>query len=124
MHDFATRLKEYRLQNGFSLFQLAQRSGIDRAGLWRMEQGIHRPKPENLQRLSRALEVPYGELLRAAGYPEAELPPLRPYLRAQLGMSELEAVEIEHYIAEHYGTSAGPRAGEDEIDDEHIKYYD
>lgn len=113
--SFGAVLRQYREARGLSMYALARICGINAGNLSRIEQNEFRPRPENLQRLAEALDAPYDDLLAAAGYPVQPLPRLRPYLRSAYGMTEQDAVEIERYIAEHYGNEPGPMNGEDEL---------
>lgn len=118
VHPFGEWLRAFRISRGLSMRDLEARSGIQSGTLSRLEKGQFRPKPDNVQRLARALQVPHADLMVAAGYPAQQLPMLRPYLRAAFGMQEADAADVERYIQRKYGASTGPRDGEDELGDE------
>lgn len=62
-HRFARNLKAARLRAQMTQVGLAQAAGIDRKTLNRLEQGKHAASLENVEALSRVLEVPIIELL-------------------------------------------------------------
>ncbi|WP_010498562.1 helix-turn-helix domain-containing protein [Paenibacillus elgii] len=67
--NFGSYLKDKRVQKGLNLVQLSETSGISAAQISRIENGKRGvPKPENLKSLASALDVPYEELMRKAGY--------------------------------------------------------
>lgn len=56
IHQFATHLKRVRHEQGLSLADLAQRTGIDRSALSRLENGIYdNPTVSTLSRYAHAL---------------------------------------------------------------------
>ncbi|WP_172679223.1 transcriptional regulator [Paenibacillus pini] len=66
-------LKQLREKKGFSINQLAERAGISNSQISRMENGVRGiPKPPTLKKLAEALDVPYAELMNAAGYLESD----------------------------------------------------
>ena len=77
------------------------------------------PRPEKLEALAQVLALPVGEVFARAGYPTADLPPMKAYLRDRYGTLPSGARdEIETYfedIAARYGVEpSGPDLGEDE----------
>ncbi|MCV7281437.1 helix-turn-helix transcriptional regulator [Mycolicibacterium flavescens] len=68
------RLRELRMQRGFTLEEVAGRSNIDVSTLSRLESGKRRLALDHLPRLAAALSVSTDELLRT---PEAEDPRVR-----------------------------------------------
>ncbi|WP_417671715.1 helix-turn-helix domain-containing protein [Roseibium sp.] len=62
----ASRLARLRRQSGWTLDQLAERSGISRASLSRMERGDTSPTASVLGQLARAYRVPMAELFAGA----------------------------------------------------------
>lgn len=114
-------LRIRRLQLGLRLEEVAERAGVDSAGLSRAENGKKVPLPETLAALASTLDLPLADLYEAAGYPLPEqLPSLRPYLRRAYGVPEAAVDEIEQYlqqIANQYGGASLPREGEDELPD-------
>lgn len=76
-----------------------------------------RVRGETLQALAHALELPISDLLTAAQLvPAAELPTLRPYMRAKYADLPDEALdEVAHFIDElQQRHGHGPAANEDE----------
>lgn len=66
---FGEYLRNLREKKGYSIRQLALYSGISNSYLSQVEQGKRGiPKPEYLQKLAKALEIEYDDLLAAAGY--------------------------------------------------------
>lgn len=70
--DFLRRIRE---EKGLSLREAAKRSGLSHSYINAVERGKHpktkapiRPSPETLAGLSKAYNVPYQELMIAAGY--------------------------------------------------------
>ncbi|TMV04782.1 helix-turn-helix domain-containing protein [Ruegeria sediminis] len=74
----AGRLKELRLDRGWSLDQLAGESGLSRATLSRMEKGEVSPTAESLGRLCAAFGLPMSRLLMMV---EETFAPKVPYER-------------------------------------------
>jgi transcriptional regulator with XRE-family HTH domain len=106
-----------RARAGMSTIQLALGAGINQSNVVRLEQGrIARPKPELLQRLAEALDLPLNELYAVAGVP---LPRLQPYLRASYGLSAQDAARAQAYIerlaAGDGADGRGPSDGADEV---------
>ncbi len=62
-------LRRLRTRWGHSLEQLAQRSGVSRAMLSQVELGRSTPTINVVQRIARALEVPFSALLVGPGAP-------------------------------------------------------
>ncbi len=66
---FGQRLRELRKAKGMNQKELADKVGIDFTYLSKLENdAVKRPSPHVLHRLSEALDVPYEELMRLAGY--------------------------------------------------------
>ncbi len=57
------KLRDLRQGRGLTLADLAERAGLSISYLSEVERGRKYPKPEILQRLARALEVPFDELV-------------------------------------------------------------
>ncbi len=57
------RVRELRIRRGFSVTELADRSGMKRPNLSRLEYGRHIPSLETIERLASALEAPVAELI-------------------------------------------------------------
>ncbi|WP_025853214.1 helix-turn-helix domain-containing protein [Paenibacillus ehimensis] len=67
--NFGSYLKDKRIEKGLNIVQLSETSGMSAAQISRIENGKRGvPKPENIKSLALALEVPYEELMRQAGY--------------------------------------------------------
>jgi transcriptional regulator with XRE-family HTH domain len=101
-------LKTARERRGLSLYALAEKSGVDRGLLWRIEQGqVNNPKAENLSRIAEALGLSLTDVYAKAGYPATtRLPSLPVYLRTKYGHlppeKQEEVVEFFKQIeAEH-----------------------
>jgi transcriptional regulator with XRE-family HTH domain len=93
-------LPRLRKENGLSLYELSQRSGINRSNLHRMENGvITDPSRETLNRIARALGVE-PELLYdsvTAADPDA-LPSLPTYFRTKYHLTDDEIAEVERIV--------------------------
>jgi DNA-binding Xre family transcriptional regulator len=61
----ARHVRQVRSEKGWSVTELARRSGIAAPNLHRVESGKHVPSTATLVRLSEALEVPLARLLKA-----------------------------------------------------------
>jgi transcriptional regulator with XRE-family HTH domain len=61
-------LKRTRLRQGLSLRRLGELSGVDHSNISAYERGLHRPRPDTLLALARALGYPDADplLLHAA----------------------------------------------------------
>jgi len=57
------RIRQAREQKGYTVQQLAERSGIKRPNLSRLEHGRHQPSLETLERIAEALEIPVVKLI-------------------------------------------------------------
>ncbi|NEE02520.1 helix-turn-helix domain-containing protein [Phytoactinopolyspora halotolerans] len=73
--DVGPRLKRLRTQRGVTLAELAERTGISKSTLSRLESGQRRPSLELLLPISMAHQVPLDELIAA---PRGEDPRIRP----------------------------------------------
>jgi transcriptional regulator with XRE-family HTH domain len=93
-------LPRLRKQAELSLYELSQRSGINRSNLHRMESGvITDPSRETLNRIARALDVE-PELLYdsiTAADPDA-LPSLPTYFRTKYRLTDDEIAEVERIV--------------------------
>lgn len=107
-------LRQAREEAGLSLQRLADRIGIHKSYLGRIELGDYRqPSPEVLQKISRALGISYADLFALTGYriPE-ELPSLVPYLRSRYRMSDEDTRKALAYIQRlrrHHPPHGGPQ---------------
>lgn len=60
--DIGKRLRELRVAKGWSQYAIAERTGILRCNIWRIEKGQFIPGLETLATLARALEIDLYEL--------------------------------------------------------------
>lgn len=66
-------LKSVRELRAWSLARTAEEAGVSTAYLQKLERGeVASPSPHKLREIGRALEVPYADLMRLAGYAEEE----------------------------------------------------
>jgi len=57
MSDISTRVRQLRLERGFSVTELSRRSGIPRPNLSRIERGLVNPRVSTVERLLAALDL-------------------------------------------------------------------
>ena len=107
----AGRLRQRRLEKGWSPTQLARQAGVARTFLYRIENGeAPRPSAEVLQRLAQALETAVADLLEQ---PESvapeELPPSLRRLaeRDNLPLEDVAMLAAIWYRGEQPRTVAG-----------------
>jgi len=66
-HDLARRvgekIRQFRTAKGLSIEELAQRAGMQRPNLSRLEHGKHRPSLVTIERLAEALDIPVVDLV-------------------------------------------------------------
>lgn len=68
---FYEQLKDMRKMKGFTIRELADRSGVSAAYISQLENGNRGiPSPDVLMKLSEGLNMPYTELMQIAGYLE------------------------------------------------------
>jgi len=67
MAEFAERLKELRLAAGLSQAELAERAGLNRFGVAKLEQGVREPTWATVLELARALEVSVADFVPEKG---------------------------------------------------------
>ena len=93
-------IRQAREGLGLSLRQLALATDISHSFLLRLEHGEYAAtNPENLQRLSRVLELDERDLFSLAGMDAPEgLPAFTPYLRAKYDMPEEAAEQLHEYF--------------------------
>jgi transcriptional regulator with XRE-family HTH domain len=98
--EFGTYLKDLRLKRNLSTRELARKSGLDPAGILRIERGTQQAQTGTLKKLALALEVPAGDVLAAAGLlAPADLPDMSTYLRICHGnLSDETVASIDQYI--------------------------
>lgn len=69
--NFYEQLRDMRKLKGFTIRELADRSGVSAAYISQMENGNRGvPSPDVLMKLSEGLNAPYAELMEIAGYLE------------------------------------------------------
>ena len=119
--QLAQLLATARQESGLSVRDLAERAGLPKSTLQRMELGeVANPKPGSLELLAKALNLNASDLYTAAGYTKPDvLPSFTPYLRRKYGdLPEEAKQELETSfarIAKKYGYDGnGPQPGEDE----------
>jgi transcriptional regulator with XRE-family HTH domain len=59
-----TRIRTRRLHKGLTQEQLAERAGIDRSTIQRIEGGLNDPRHSHLLRIANALDIPLADLVR------------------------------------------------------------
>src|SRR5947208_15649317 len=67
---FAGRLKELRERAGLTQPQLAERAGMNRLGIAKLEQGVTKPSWETVIALCKALKVSCDAFLQAPATPQ------------------------------------------------------
>ncbi|MHB1404622.1 MAG: helix-turn-helix domain-containing protein [Desulfitobacteriaceae bacterium] len=60
-------LRKWRLQRGYTLAQLAAKSGLNARLLWQLEEGIRKGTPNQWLKLARTLGVEMRELISEPG---------------------------------------------------------
>ena len=60
--QFGNRIKEIRKSKGYTQEQLAEKIGIEPPNVSKLEKGLHFPLPENIEKISKALEVDIRDL--------------------------------------------------------------
>jgi transcriptional regulator with XRE-family HTH domain len=79
MNDFYDKLRDFRKEKGFTIREVAVRSGVSPSYISQLENGQRGiPSPEVLLKLSEGLHVSYAKLMEEAGYLEPfpkEAPP-------------------------------------------------
>lgn len=95
-----------RQEAGLSQRRLAERVGIHRSQIGRLENGEQTPTRETLHRLAQALELDEVDLFALAGYELSDrLPAFPAYLRAKYRMPDAAASQLTEYfgfLAEKY----------------------
>jgi transcriptional regulator with XRE-family HTH domain len=71
--NFYEQLRDMRKLKGFTIRELADRSGVSAAYISQLENGNRGvPSPDVLMKLSEGLNTPYSELMDLAGYLEKQ----------------------------------------------------
>ena len=69
MMGFYDQLRSLRKMKGYTIREVAYRSGVSTAYISQLENGNRGlPSPEILKKLSEGLNIPYEELMKLAGY--------------------------------------------------------
>jgi transcriptional regulator with XRE-family HTH domain len=58
------RLRELRRRRVLTLEELAQKAGVGRNTIWRLEQGVMGAQPRTIRKLAKALDVEPEELVK------------------------------------------------------------
>lgn len=61
------KLKELRKRRVLTMEELAERAGVGRNTIWRLEHGVMGAQPRTIRKLARALGVEPEELVKAGG---------------------------------------------------------
>ena len=61
------RLKELRRRRVLTLEELAQKAGVGRNTVWRLEHGMMGAQPRTIRKLAKALDVEPEELVKTEG---------------------------------------------------------
>ncbi len=70
------KLKQFRIEKGLSLSELAEKTSLSVSYLSEIEKGKKYPKPEKILQLAQALEVPFDDLVSLQVSREADLLPV------------------------------------------------
>ncbi|UJF31554.1 helix-turn-helix domain-containing protein [Paenibacillus hexagrammi] len=84
---FYDKLKDMRKLKGFTIRELADRSGVSAAYISQLENGNRGiPSPDVLMKLSEGLNTSYSELMEIAGYLESAQPIPPDYRRSPVNL--------------------------------------
>jgi transcriptional regulator with XRE-family HTH domain len=61
------RLRELRRRRVLTLEELAEKAGVGRNTVWRLEHGLMGAQPRTIRKLAKALEVEPEELVKTEG---------------------------------------------------------
>jgi transcriptional regulator with XRE-family HTH domain len=61
------KLRELRRRRVLTLEELAQKAGVGRNTVWRLEHGLMGAQPRTIRKLAKALEVEPEELVKTEG---------------------------------------------------------
>lgn len=61
------RLKELRRRKVLTMEELADKAGVGRGTIWRLEHGVMGAQPRTIRKLAKALEVAPEELIAEPG---------------------------------------------------------
>jgi len=95
-------VQQARRQQGYSLRELAERSGVEFSYIGKLERGeIEAPGAGKLQQLASALDIDLEDLYGLAGYLSPKsLPGLPAYLRAKYDLPAAAAEQVADYVAQ------------------------
>ena len=102
--DFYHQLKQIRIRQGFSIREVAKRSGVSAAYISQLENGNRGiPSPDILHKLSSGLNTSYSMLMEHAGYLQLK-EQQSPYVAGPLYLRDLlhqqELVWGERFLTE------------------------
>lgn len=106
----------HRKQRGFTLDQLAAKSGVAASSIYRVEQGLHAsPRADTLSKIADALDIPLADVFAAAGYSTSrDLPSFGVYLHSRYrDLPPRARRELETHFTQLL-RRYGPKNGEDE----------
>jgi len=63
----AVKLKELRRRRVLTLEELAEKAGVGRNTIWRLEHGVMGAQPRTIRKLAKALDVEPEDLVAEAG---------------------------------------------------------
>jgi transcriptional regulator with XRE-family HTH domain len=61
------RLRELRRRRVLTLEELAQKAGVGRNTIWRLEHGVMGAQPRTIRKLAKALDVEPEDLVKTGG---------------------------------------------------------
>ena len=108
----APRLRRVREHRGFSLTEMAERTGISKSTLSRLENGQRKPSLELLLPLAQAYRVPLDDLVGApqVGDPRIRLKPRQVNGRTVLPLTHPGGVQAWKIVIPETQTEPNPRA--------------
>jgi transcriptional regulator with XRE-family HTH domain len=112
LEQVGPRLRRVRDQRGLTLTEAAQRTGISKSTLSRLETGQRRPSLELLLPLAHAYRVPIDDLVGAphVGDPRIRLKPRKLKGRTVLPLTRPGGIQAWKIVIPHTQTHAAPRA--------------
>jgi|SRR3954453_5478831 transcriptional regulator with XRE-family HTH domain len=97
--DLAQFVRVARARLGVSVRHVAEKAGVSHPYITQIERGyVTYPRPQTLERIAKALDVPVEEAFAVVGYDSRELPSLPVYLRSKYAMTGDEVHEVEEVI--------------------------
>lgn len=70
---FGKRIKELRKSNGYTQEDVAEKIGIEPTNLSKMENGLHFPQSEKLEKLAKVFKISVMELFNFEHFQDKEL---------------------------------------------------